>query len=72
MKRTLIAGGTILTLDGRLGDLPRGDLLIEDERIAAVAPSIDGGDAERIDCHVLGEIRREGADAIDIALEERP
>jgi cytosine/adenosine deaminase-related metal-dependent hydrolase len=49
LKRTLIAGGTVLTLDSRLGDLPRGDVLIEGERIAAVAPAIDAGDAERVD-----------------------
>jgi 5-methylthioadenosine/S-adenosylhomocysteine deaminase len=48
-KRKLISGGAILTMDPSLGDLARGDLLIDDGRIAAIAPSIDAADAERID-----------------------
>lgn len=36
-------------MDPTLGDLERGDLLIDDGRIAAIAPSIDAADAERID-----------------------
>jgi 5-methylthioadenosine/S-adenosylhomocysteine deaminase len=47
--RKLISGGTVLTLDPAFGDLPRGDVLIDDGRIAAIAPSIDAADAERID-----------------------
>ena len=39
MKRILIHGATILTLDPRIGDL-RGDILVEGARIVAVAPSI--------------------------------
>jgi cytosine/adenosine deaminase-related metal-dependent hydrolase len=48
-QRKLISGGAILTMDPTLGDLERGDLLIDDGRIAAIAPSIDAADAERID-----------------------
>jgi len=48
MKLSLIRGATILTLDPRLGDLPRGDILIEGSRIAAVAPFIPADDAEVI------------------------
>jgi cytosine/adenosine deaminase-related metal-dependent hydrolase len=47
-ERTLIRGGTILTMDPDLGDLPRGDVLIEDGAIAAVQPIISA-DAEVID-----------------------
>ena len=47
MKRILIQGATILTLDSRIGDL-RGDILIEGSRISAVAPSIPTEDAEVI------------------------
>src|SRR3954471_8042502 len=36
-------------MDPEIGDLYGGDVLLEDERIAAVAPSIDAGDAEVID-----------------------
>ncbi|HTZ80465.1 MAG TPA: amidohydrolase family protein [Stellaceae bacterium] len=49
MRRLLIKSGTIVTMDRGVPDLPKGDLLIEDDRIAAVAPAIDAGDAEVID-----------------------
>jgi cytosine/adenosine deaminase-related metal-dependent hydrolase len=49
MSRTLIRGATILSMDPAIGDLPRGDLLIEGERIAAIAPHIDAADAQVID-----------------------
>ena len=44
-NKTLIRGGHVLTVDRELGDLPTGDVLIEDDKIAAVAPSITA-DAE--------------------------
>jgi 5-methylthioadenosine/S-adenosylhomocysteine deaminase len=49
MTRTLIKSGIIVTLDAAIGDLPQGDVLIEGERIAAVAPAIDAEDAQVID-----------------------
>lgn len=49
MLRTLIKSGIIVTLDAAIGDLPQGDVLIEGERIAAVAPAIDADDAQVID-----------------------
>ncbi len=45
----LIKGGHVLTMDARTADLPVGDVLVESERIAAVAPTIDTVDAEIID-----------------------
>ncbi len=47
-RRLLVRGGHLLTMDALLGDLT-GDLLVEDGVIRAVAPSIDGGDAEVVD-----------------------
>jgi 5-methylthioadenosine/S-adenosylhomocysteine deaminase len=47
-NRILIRGGTVLTMDPHLGDLQPGDVLIEDDRIAAVDRNIDT-DAEVID-----------------------
>jgi 5-methylthioadenosine/S-adenosylhomocysteine deaminase len=44
----LLRGGSIITVDPELGDLPKGDVLIEGDRIAAVAPNIEA-DAEVID-----------------------
>jgi 5-methylthioadenosine/S-adenosylhomocysteine deaminase len=47
--RTLIRGGTVLSLDPDLGDLAVGDVLIEDDRIVEVGRDIVAGDAEVID-----------------------
>ncbi len=50
MKRILIRGGAIISMDKRVRDLPRGDLLIENDKIAAVARRIDApAGAEVID-----------------------
>jgi 5-methylthioadenosine/S-adenosylhomocysteine deaminase len=46
--RLLLRGGTVLTVDRDLGDLPTGDVLIEGDTIAQVAPRIDA-DAEVVD-----------------------
>ncbi len=47
MPNTLIRGATILTMDQQ-GDLPVGDLLVQDDRIAAIAPHITASDAELV------------------------
>lgn len=49
MARTLIKGGTIVTMDPAIKDLPRGDILIENGKIAAVRPTIAADGAEVID-----------------------
>jgi 5-methylthioadenosine/S-adenosylhomocysteine deaminase len=49
MRRILIKSGMVVTMDGAVPDLPRGDVLVEGGRIAAVAPVIDAADAEIID-----------------------
>jgi len=48
-RRTVIRGGYVLTLDKDAGDLPGGDVLVEDGTIKEIARSIDAGDAEIID-----------------------
>ena len=48
-KRVLLRGGHVLSMDPGIGDIYGGDVLLEDELIAAVAPSIDAADAEVID-----------------------
>jgi len=45
----LIRGGTVFSVDPKIGDLTRGDVLIKDDRIVAVAPQIDAGDAQIVD-----------------------
>ena len=46
--KTLIRGGTVITMDPELGDLPQGDILIEDGKIAGIEQQIDA-DAEVVD-----------------------
>ena len=46
--KTLIRGGTVLSMDRAIGDLARGDVLIEDDKIVAVEPDISA-DASVID-----------------------
>ena len=45
----LIKGGTILSMDERVGDHATGDVLIEGSTIAEIAPSISAPDAAVID-----------------------
>jgi 5-methylthioadenosine/S-adenosylhomocysteine deaminase len=55
-SRTLIRGGTVVTVDPSIGDLARGDVLVEEGAIVEVAPAVDAADAEVIDatdCLVL-------------------
>jgi 5-methylthioadenosine/S-adenosylhomocysteine deaminase len=47
--RTLIRGGYVLTMDPEVGDVPGGDVLIEDGKIEAVGRALDVADAEMID-----------------------
>ena len=45
----LLKSGIVVTQDRMLGVLPKGDMLIEGDRIAAIAPSIEA-DVETVDC----------------------
>ncbi|MCU1613855.1 MAG: amidohydrolase [Frankiales bacterium] len=47
--RTLISGGIVFSMDDAIGDLPVGDVLLEEDRIVDVAARIDAPDAQRID-----------------------
>jgi 5-methylthioadenosine/S-adenosylhomocysteine deaminase len=47
-NKLLIRGGQVLSMDPAVGDLPRGDVLIEDDHIVAVAPDLSA-DADVID-----------------------
>lgn len=49
MNRLLIKGGSIVSMDPAIKDIPRGDVLVENGRIAAVAPALEADDAEIID-----------------------
>ena len=47
--RTLIRGGTVLSLDPDVGDFTTADVLIEHGEIVAIAPGLQNGEAEVID-----------------------
>ncbi|MDA9410548.1 amidohydrolase family protein [Bradyrhizobium sp. CCBAU 45384] len=50
MRRTLIRSATVISMDGVIGDLGSGDVLVEGNRIADVRPSIDvAADMEILD-----------------------
>src|SRR5215467_14431240 len=49
MTRLLLKSGIVVTQDAKIGVLPKGDVLIEGQRIAAVAPHLEI-DAETVDC----------------------
>ncbi len=48
-ERVLLRGGHVLSMDERLGEIPGGDVLIEDSRIAAVAARVESEDCEVLD-----------------------
>jgi len=52
-RRILLRGGTVLSLDARVGDFDKADVLIDGTKIAAVAPDVSASvaaNAEVIDC----------------------
>lgn len=48
-QRILFKGATVLTMDRKLGDFARGDLLVEGDQIAAVGTDLHAGEARVID-----------------------
>jgi len=48
-ERILIRGGTILTQDRELGELPRADILVDGDRIAEIGQDLSAADARVID-----------------------
>lgn len=49
-RRILLRGGVVLSLDPKVGDFERADVLIDGRTIAQIAPTISAADAEVIDC----------------------
>jgi 5-methylthioadenosine/S-adenosylhomocysteine deaminase len=47
--RILLKGGTVISMDPKVGDLAKGDVLIEGTKIAAIAPEIAADGAQVID-----------------------
>lgn len=48
-RRTVIRGGSVLSMDPSVGNFTTGDVLMEGKHIVAIAPHIDAGDAAVID-----------------------
>jgi 5-methylthioadenosine/S-adenosylhomocysteine deaminase len=48
-QRTVIRNGYVMTIDREIGDIPHGEVLIEDGQIAAIGPDLGVTDAEVID-----------------------
>ena len=48
--RVLLRGGIVLTLDDAIGAFPQADVLIENGKIAAIAPRIQAGGAQVVNC----------------------
>src|SRR5262247_2711661 len=49
-RRILLRGGVVLSLDPRVSDFEKADVLIDGKRIAEVGPTVSAGDAEIVDC----------------------
>jgi 5-methylthioadenosine/S-adenosylhomocysteine deaminase len=50
-QRMIIRNGFIVSLDPELGQLPGGDILVEDGKIVSVGRDLDAGDAEVVDAN---------------------
>ena len=48
-KRIVVRGAEVVTMDAKLGDFAKADILIEDGKIQAVGPSLAAADADAID-----------------------
>ena len=76
MSRTLLRGGSILTLDPVLGDIEGGDLLIEDDEIREVGRNVRAPGAESVDAggfhHYAGFRERPPAHLADGYPRDRP
>src|SRR6202030_2551476 len=49
--RILLKGGTIISMDPKVGDVVQGDVLIEGKKISAIAPELNAAGAQMIDAH---------------------
>src|SRR5262245_10992843 len=49
-RRIVLRGGVVLTLDPRVGDFEKADVLIDGKTISQIAPNISVSDAEIVDC----------------------
>jgi cytosine/adenosine deaminase-related metal-dependent hydrolase len=57
-ERILIRGGHVISMDPEIGDLPQTDILIEDDKIAAIGPDIGIGLEELASTHIVNATGR--------------
>src|SRR5258705_1826820 len=50
-RRYVIRGGSVMSMDPKVGDFVRADVLVEGKKILAVGPNLGAGDAGVIDAH---------------------
>jgi 5-methylthioadenosine/S-adenosylhomocysteine deaminase len=48
-RRYIIRGGSVMSMDPKVGDFARADVLVEGKKILAVGPNLSGGGADVID-----------------------
>jgi 5-methylthioadenosine/S-adenosylhomocysteine deaminase len=48
-RRYIIRGGSVMSLDPKVGDFPKADVLVEGKKILAVGPNLRAGGADEID-----------------------
>jgi cytosine/adenosine deaminase-related metal-dependent hydrolase len=48
-RRYIIRGGAVMSMDPKVGDFPRADVLVEGKKILAVGPNLNAGGAAEID-----------------------
>ena len=48
-RRYIIRGGSVMSMDPKVGDFPQADVLVEGKKILAVGPNLHAGDAAVID-----------------------
>lgn len=53
VRKILIKGAVVLTMDDRLGNYQQADILIHDSKLIAIRPDMDFADVEIIDAHGL-------------------
>jgi 5-methylthioadenosine/S-adenosylhomocysteine deaminase len=57
-ERILIRGGHVISMDPEIGDQPKTDILIEDDKIAAIGPDIGIGLEELASTHIINATDR--------------
>src|SRR5437762_3042068 len=50
-RRYIIRGGSVLSMDPKVGDFAQADVLVQGKKILAVGPNLHAGDADVIDAH---------------------